>query len=168
MAIGTGKTRKPKTFMFLRFRTEFGLLGSLGSLLEASWAPVGASWGSLGALLGRLRSWGHLGGDRSKKGGSLIRFAPLECLESPLGVFLRPTSFQNLMKINVCCFLAFSLLEPSWAILGASWGYLGGLLEASWAPLGASWAALGALLGAFGALLGPSWRRSIKEGGGTN
>ena len=98
--------------------------GSLGSLLEASWAPLGASWGPLGALLGRSwepsgRSWGHLGGDLSKKGGSLIRVAPLECLESPLGPPKRPKSFQNLRNINVLCFLAFSLLEPSWAILDA-------------------------------------------------
>ena len=151
--------------------------GSLGSLLEASWAPLGASWGPLGALLGRSwepsgRSWGHLGGDLSKKGGSPISAAPLECLESPLGPFLRPKSFQNLMKINVCCFLAFSLLEPSCVFRGASWGLLevsweplGGFLGASWGLLGPSWGALGALLGAFGALLGPSWRRSIKEGG---
>ena len=90
--------------------------------MEASWAPLGASWGSLGALLRcswepSERSWGHLGGDLSKKGGLLISLAPLECLESPLGLPKRPKSFQNLKKINVCCFLAFSLLEPSWAIL---------------------------------------------------
>ena len=139
--------------------------GSLGSLLEASWAPLGASWGPLGALLGRSwepsgRSWGHLGGDLSKKGGVLISLAPLECLESPLGPFLRPKSVQNLMKINVFCFLAFSLLEPSWAILdslGASWGSLGSLLEASWGPLGVSWGHLGASWGALGALLEASW-----------
>ena len=150
--------------------------GSLGSLLEASWAPLGASWGSLGALLGRSwepsrRSWGHLGGDLSKKGGSPISAAPLECLESLLVPFLRPKSFQNLNKSNVFCFLAFSLLEPSWAVLGASWaswGSLGSLLEASWVPVGASWGSLVALLGAFGALLGPAWGRSIKEGGGAN
>ena len=139
--------------------------GSLGSLLEASWAPLGASWGALGALLGRSwepsgRSWGHLGGDRSKKRGSPISVAPLECLESPLGPPKRPKSFQNLGKINVCCFLAFSLLEPSWAILdslGASWGSLGSLLEASWGPLGVSWGHLGASWGALGALLEASW-----------
>ena len=64
---------------------------SLGSLLEASWAPLGASWGHLGALLGRSwepsgHSWGHLGGDLSKKGGVLISSAPLECLELPFWV----------------------------------------------------------------------------------
>ena len=133
--------------------------------MEASWGPLGASWGPLGALLGRSwepsgRSWGHLGGDRSKKRGSPISVAPLECLESLLGPPKMPKSFQNLCKINVFCFLAFSLLEPSWAILdslGASWGSLGSLLEASWGPLGVSWGHLGASWGALGALLEASW-----------
>ena len=41
--------------------------------------------------------------------------------------------------------------------LEASWGSLGSLLEASWAPLGAVWAPLGALLGRSWAFLGCSW-----------
>ena len=35
-----------------------GLLGLLGSFLEASWEPLGDSWGSLGGLLGA--SWGDV------------------------------------------------------------------------------------------------------------
>ena len=98
------------------------LLGSLGSLLEASWAPLGASWGPLGALLGRSwepsgRSWSHVGGDLSKKGGSLISAAPLECLESPLGPPKRPKSFQDLGKSMFCAFSPFR----SWSRLGQSW-----------------------------------------------
>ena len=143
--------------------------GSLGSLLEASWGPLGASWGPLGALLGRSwepsrRSWGHLGGDRSKKGGSPISVASLECLESPLGPPKRPKSFQNLWKINVLCFLALfalgavlghigSRLWPLGGLLGAFWRPLGRLLGPLGALLGRSWGALGSLQGALGAIL---------------
>jgi len=72
--------------------------GSLGSFLKASSAPLGASWALLGTLLwcsweSSGRSWGHVGGDLSKKRGALISTAPLECLESPLGLLLgRPWS----------------------------------------------------------------------------
>ena len=94
--------------------------GSLGSLLEASWAPLGAAWTPLGAILGRSwrlqgRSWSHLGGDRSKKGGSLISVAPREPPKSLLG----------------------ALFWRSWSALGRSWGRLGALLGPSWGHLGA-------------------------------
>ena len=127
--------------------------------MGASWRPLGRllglSWGALEAVLGAFEALLGPSWRRSiKEGGALISAAPLECLESPLGPFLKPKSFQNLKKINVLCFFAFSLLEPSWAILGASWGLLGvsweplgGLLGASWGLLGPSWGALGALLG---------------------
>eukprot|EP00959_Pyramimonas_sp_CCMP1952_P065283 1362863-Pyramimonas_sp.AAC.1 len=55
------------------------------------------------------RSWGHFGGDRSKKGGSLISLALREPLKSPLG----------------------ALLGRSWSALDRSWGRLGALLSPS-------------------------------------
>ena len=54
------------------------------------------------------------------KGGLLISLAPLECLESPLGLLLR----------------------RSWSALGRSWGRLGALLGLSWGPHGPSWSCL--------------------------
>ena len=96
--------------------------------MGASWGPLGASWGPLGALLGR--SWGALGSLRGALGaileeidqrrGELQLALPLQSASSRLlGPPKRPKSVQNLKKINVLCFLAFSLLEPSWAILDA-------------------------------------------------
>ena len=44
-------------------------------------------------------------------------------------------------------------MEPSWAVLGASWGRLGMIVAPSWGDLGASWWRLGAILGRLGSLL---------------
>ena len=105
---------------------------SSGSSIGGSWGPLrdlggvlGPSWGPLGALLGASwepwrTSWGHLGGYRSKEGGS-FRSAPL-------------WGHQD------------SLLGPSWSPLGALLGALGAVLGASWAPLGAFLGHLGAIL----------------------
>jgi len=105
----------------------------VGALSELFWRVLGPSWGSwggvlgpswgpLGALLGPSwepwrASWGHLGGHRSKEGGSLMLVPPLGPSKPPLG----------------------ALLEPSWGALGRSWGRLGGLLGPSWGLLGPSW-----------------------------
>eukprot|EP00959_Pyramimonas_sp_CCMP1952_P338568 7090260-Pyramimonas_sp.AAC.1 len=61
-------------------------------------------------------SWGHLGGDRSKERGSLIR--------APSGT----SRIASWAPIG-------ALLERSWALLGSSWGSLGPLLGLSWALL---------------------------------
>ena len=96
--------------------------GPLGGSLGALGGFLGASWGPLGALLGR--SWGALGSLRGALGAILEeiyqrrgepQLAPP--LQSPSNRIKRPKSFKNLRKINVLCFLAFSLLELSWAIL---------------------------------------------------
>merc|ERR1712023_543263 len=73
---------------------------------------------TLEGLLGA--SWGHLGGDRSKKRGASIRAPPPEPLKSPPG----------------------PLLGRPWSALGRSWGRLGALLGPSWGPLGPSWSHL--------------------------
>mgnify|MGYP007018352464 CR=1 FL=1 len=87
---------------------SFGrLLGPLGALLGRSWGVFGSLRGALGEEI------------YQRRGGCLLALPHLECLESPLGPPKRPKSFQNLGKINVLCFLAFSLLELSWAILDA-------------------------------------------------
>ena len=156
-------------------RISGSLLGPLGGLLGASWRLLGRLLGPLGALLGRSwepsgRSWGHVGGDLSKKGGSPINPAPLECLESPLGPPKRPKSFQNLGKINLLLLSRFfalgavlrisgSLLGPLGGLLGASWRLLGCLLGRLGALLGRSWGALGSLRAAFGAILDEIYQR---------
>ena len=105
-----------------RLGPSWTLLGPLGGLLGASWRPLGRLLGPLGALLGR--SWGALGSLRGALGAILEeiyqrrgepQLAPP--LQSPSNRIKRPKSFKNLRKINVLCFLAFSLLELSWAIL---------------------------------------------------
>ena len=58
------------------------LLEGLGVLLGLLGGVLGPSWGPLGALLGASwepwrASWGHLGGYRSKEGGSSRGVAPL-------------------------------------------------------------------------------------------
>ena len=74
-------------------------------------------------------SWGLLGGLE----------APLGAIDQRKGGFLiRPPRRSPKM----------SLLEPSWAALGAILGALGAALEPSWPPLGA-------LLGHLGAILRP-------------
>ena len=123
-----------------------GLLGSPGRLLGPSWRPslkkeggfflapppVGAfkwaSWGSLGALLGRC--WGSLGS-----------------LGALLGSSWRP-SIKRGGVLNVC--------PPSGAIKIAFGGALGALLGRSWALLGPSWGPPGPLLGPSWAILEPS------------
>ena len=111
-----------------------------GDLKIASWSSLGALWEGFGALSGLSRgsfralgallglsggplgspnraSQGHLGGYRSKEGGSFRMPPPLGPSKPPLGALLRP-----------------------------SWGALGAVLGASWAPLGAFLGRLGAIL----------------------
>ena len=67
---------------FGHLRALLGLFGGIGALLGLFWGALGRSWGGpLGALLGL--SWvlwgascGHLGGPRSKEGGSSICAPP--------------------------------------------------------------------------------------------
>ena len=46
--------------------------GSLGSLLEGSWAPLGASWGPLGALVGAFGALLGPSWRRSIKEGGIL------------------------------------------------------------------------------------------------
>ena len=112
-----------------------GVLYLAPPLLGPSKLPLGAllglSWGPLGALLGL--SWGPLGG----LGGPLG--AILEAIDQRMGGSLCGSPRRG---------PKMSLLEPSWAALGAVLGALGAVLGPSWAPLGA-------LLGHLGAILRP-------------
>ena len=119
---------------------------SFGSLLEASWGVLGASWRSQG-LLGAF--WVPRGSLLGPLGGILGgSWRPLGASWAPPG----------------------ALLGPSWEPWRPSWGHLGGhRSKKGWilfpSPrrglqmglLGRSWGPLGALLGALGAFLGPSW-----------
>ena len=112
---GQGEEGGPLGALLEGLGVLLGLLGGgLGTLLGPSWGSLGGSWEPWRA------SWGHLGGYRSKEGGSL-RMAP-------------PWGPQN------------RLLGRSWSPLGALLGALGAVLGASWAPLGAFLGHLGAIL----------------------
>ena len=133
----------------------------------ASWASLGLSWDSLGALLGSLRlSWDSLGLSFGLSGPLGPLLGQLTAKKDPKPVFAGcPTR-------NPCFYLSWGSLGDSWASLqspfskdvpreipvfaslgallgslGVSWGSLGallGLLGLSWALLGLSWAHLGA------------------------
>ena len=128
------------------------LLGCLfGSVLEASWGVLGASWLSQG-LLGA--SWMPRGSVLGPLGGLLgASWGPLGGLLGPPGRFLGP-SWRPSIKTEGGSFFR----PPVGAFKWASWGSLG--LLGSWGALGALSGALGALLGSWGPLgplLGPSW-----------
>ena len=102
-------------------------LGPLGGLLGAFWRLLGRLLGPLGALLGR--SSGALGSLRGALGAMLEEIKEGVVVNSPCpsrvpriaswapeeaNILLKPSEINYLF-----CFLAFSLLEPSWAILDA-------------------------------------------------
>ena len=102
-------------WLFSFFKDFLSNWGSLGSLLRASWEPLGSSWGSLGSLLGAL-------------GGLLGRLGSLvgrqEC---PEGVTLAILG------------RSWSALGASWSALGLSWRHLGRLLGAFWSDFMVVW-----------------------------
>ena len=134
------------------------LLVRPGSLLGASWACLGASWGYPGA------SWTLLGFPRGLLGPSWrLLGGPLGPLRVVLGaswgspggawaavdrgshVFSKHRNSQVFSKFLCRRDVLWGPLEPfvaSWAALEASWGALG----RSWARFEASWGALGPLL----------------------
>ena len=110
-------------------------LGGSWDLLSASWEPLGASWAPLGGILGA--SWAHLTTFTTtfkrrtyfepNRGGTIKVF------ELPEGAQNRPKmgpkTKQNLRRFSRATkLLSKSLLEPSWADLGAFW-------KLSWAPI---------------------------------
>ena len=141
--------------------------GPLGAILWPCWGHFGASRGLPGA------SWGHLGGDRSKKRVEPISFAPLQPLKSPpgpllgrswgcLGALLGPfwgppgPSWSHLEasdghrkrigeKANIISLVSLRFLKD-FLFLGGALGELFGFLEASWGGLGAYWSILGGIL----------------------
>ena len=130
--MGPPRASKTNENHHFSFGTHLGLgpsWGRLGSVLEASWDGLGASWGVLERLGGVL-------------GGLEVSWAPQELLKP--------------MKNHY-----FSFWYPLWsrAVLGPSWGRLGGVLGrgrlgASWGTLGASWGRLSGVLGCLGASWG--------------
>ena len=107
------------------------LLGSLQALLEPPGALFGASWGALGEVLGPLgRLLGRLEGDpkklknsmqkNSQQGGHRKSFwAPQR---GPKSIKNAAKTEQKLSRFSSSKKLLFkSLLEPSWADLGAFW-----------------------------------------------
>ena len=94
-------------------------------LLEASWAPLGASWSHPGALLGQFSrplrpSWGSF----RSLGGPLE--AILEAIDQKgVDSFSLPPSGPSNGPLG-------ALLGCSWALLRPSWGNLVPLLGASW------------------------------------
>ena len=118
-----------------------GLLRPSWSLLEHSWRPLGVSWGALGGVLGPLgRLLGHLEGDpkqhknnMSKKTDFEPHMGPTTLIfgapkEDPKSTKIGPKTSPNLRRFSRPKKLRFkSLLEPSWADLGAFW-------RPSWGP----------------------------------
>ena len=70
----------------------------------------------------------------------------------PLGAILE-VSGALLVLFSKLCWVLGALLGPSWGPLGGSEGHLGSLLGPPGAPLGPSWGPLGPLLGPLGAIL---------------
>ena len=106
---------------------------SLGSLLEASWGVLGASWRSRG-LLGA--SWVPRGSLLGPLGGLLgASWGPLGGLLGPPGRLLGP-SWRPSIKKRVD-FLVSLRRSLQMGLLGPSWGDLG--LGLSWGSLGPSW-----------------------------
>ena len=104
------------------------LFGPPGALLAASWNLLGRSWGGSWSLLGRL------GGDPKQHknntpkktdfepnmGPTVLVFWPPK--EDPKSTKIGPETSQNLRRFSTAKKLVFkSLLEPSWADLGAFW-----------------------------------------------
>ena len=122
------------------------------SLLEPSWAALGAVLGALGAVLGP--SW-----------------APLGALLGHLGAILRPQEPIGREKARMQKTLKNTLFLKDFGLLGGLLGWLGEHLGPSWGGLEGSWRQveskiepswailrdLGGHLGLSGALLEPSW-----------
>ena len=114
---------------------SWGLLRRSWSLPGRSWGPLGASWGALGGVLGPLgRLLGRLRGDQNvtkitcqkkvnfqtpKRRVALAYGAPFW---HPKSTKIGPKTHQNLRRFSGAKKLLFkSVLEPSWADLGAFW-----------------------------------------------
>ena len=117
---------------------SWGVLGASWrsqGLLGASWVlrgePLGASWGPLGGILGA--SWRHLGASRAPPGAIL---EAIDQQKRTASIKPPPRSLKH----------RFS---------GSSWGALEALLGALGAVSGPSWASLATLLGHIGAILRP-------------
>ena len=102
-----------------------GLLEPLGALLKASSGLLGASWALLGAswaLLKRCKQ--NLKNERfqnAKEGG--LRPSFLGGIWEPKSTKMASKTSQNLRRFSRAKKLLFkSVLEPSWADLGAFWG----------------------------------------------
>ena len=111
--------------------SSWHLLGSLEALLEPPGALFGASWGALGEVLGPLgRLLGRLEGDPKKLKNSMQKssqqgghhksfWAPQRGAKS---IKNAAKTEQKLSRFSSSKKLLFkSLLEPSWADLGAFW-----------------------------------------------
>ena len=114
-------------------------LGRWGVVLGASWAPLGALLGHLGAI---LRPQRRIGSEEAGRPKSLIS----NCL------FLKKFGFLGGSRGGS---------ESTWGRLVALWGPLGGMLEAILHHLRLSWSILEAILEQWRPSwghLGPSWR----------
>ena len=120
---------------------SWGLLRASWSLLGRSWGPLGASWGALGGVLGPLgRLLGRLGShakrhqdDMPKKINFQTKTRPQPIYfwlpkRTPKSTKIGPKTSPKLRRFSRAKKIVFkSLLEPSWADLGAFW-------RPSWAP----------------------------------
>jgi len=120
------------------------LLGSLDAswgLLGRSWGPPGASWGALGGFLGPLeRLLGRLGSDPKQHQNYMRKKINFQTpqrrrtepkwdhFEGPKSTKIDSKMNQKLRRFSRAKKNLFkSLLEPSWADLGAFW-------RPSWQP----------------------------------
>ena len=112
----------------------------VGFSLEASGEPLGASfeasWGSLGGLLGPLSGllgplWGFLRACWRSRGSPWGGGLEISVRVPPLGPLLEP--FWAVVGAS------WAVLVPSWAVLGLSWG----LLRPSWSDIGGLLSRLG-------------------------
>ena len=103
--------------------TRVAVGSPLGDSLEASWALLGLSWGTLGALLGL--SWGPLGGLGGNLGGLWGSLGPSwGSLGAFLGALGAPPSEADQSVPGALVGRSWSLLGPSWCshepVLGLS------------------------------------------------
>ena len=114
---------------------SWGLLRASWSLLGRSWGPLGASWGALGGVLGPLgRLLGRLGADPKRHQDDMPKKVNFQTdspqhhgyfglpKRTPKSTKIASKTSQNLRRFSRAKKLRFkSLLEPSWADLGAFW-----------------------------------------------
>ena len=97
----------------------------LGSVLEASWEPLGISWDLLGASWEPLgASWGLLGRSWEPLGFLIDFGVDFGRQKGPKkGPKMDPKTIQNRNQIlSRNKMLSKTLLEPSWADIGPFWG----------------------------------------------